>query len=92
MSNVSESYCVKAWLSDYLSREHSIDPGQVRLKTTFSELGIDSATGVALMLDVGQWLGIEIEPTVIFDYPTVELFCTYVEEIHGQKLDKRKQS
>lgn len=92
MSNVSERYGVKAWLSEYLSREHAIDPDRVRLKTTFSELGIDSATGVAMTLDVGQWLEIEIEPTVIFDYPTVELFCSHVEHIHQQKLDKRKQS
>lgn len=92
MSDVFKSDCVKNWLSDYLSREHLIDPGLVRLKTTFSELGIDSATGVALTLDVGQWLGVEIEPTVIFDYPTVELFCTHLEEIHAQKLGKRKLS
>ncbi|MDU9391296.1 acyl carrier protein [Pseudomonas japonica] len=83
---------VNDWLSQYLSAEHSIDPRTIRLKTTFSELGLDSATGVALTLDVGEWLGIEVEPTVIFDYPTVELFCTYVEGLHAQKLNERKRS
>ncbi|MFD2645652.1 acyl carrier protein [Pseudomonas japonica] len=83
---------VNDWLSQYLSSEHSIDPRTIRLKTTFSELGLDSATGVALTLDVGDWLGIEVEPTVIFDYPTVELFCTHVEQLHAQKLNERKRS
>lgn len=44
----------------------AIDPG-----TPLAELGLDSVSAVGLCGDIEQWWRIEVDPILVYDYPTV---------------------
>jgi acyl carrier protein len=37
----------------------------------FSRLGLDSVNSVTLILALEEWLGMELNPELAFDYPTL---------------------
>jgi acyl carrier protein len=47
-------------------------------RRTLNELGFDSLTGVEFANRVGRSIGQHINPTVLFDYPTLESLAGYV--------------
>jgi acyl carrier protein len=44
----------------------------------FDALGFDSAAAVALVVEVGAWLNLDLEPAALFDYPTITTFADYL--------------
>jgi acyl carrier protein len=64
-SNISD------WLVSYLADLLETSPDQIDVKTTFARYGLDSSAAVVLTGDLGGWLGQELEPTILYDYPTI---------------------
>jgi acyl carrier protein len=84
MSNVpaatpvmSESQIAR-WLSEYLARKLEVDVSKVDPTVPFVELGIDSVTAVVMTGDLADWLGFDIEPSQLFEFPTVSQFAARV--------------
>nr|AKL71646.1 NocM [Nostoc sp. CCAP 1453/38] len=48
-----------------------IEPDEIDVKTSFARYGLDSSAAVMLTGDLESWLGQEIEPTIMYDYPTI---------------------
>ena len=40
--------------------------------------GLDSATAVALIMDLEQWLDMELTPDLLFEYPTLASLSGYL--------------
>jgi acyl carrier protein len=62
---------IRDWCVKYLIRtldlpEQAIDPD-----ANFARLGMDSANSVYLIVELEEWLGIELTPDLIFEHPTV---------------------
>jgi acyl carrier protein len=38
---------------------------------TFARLGLDSANSVFLIVELEDWLGLELTPDLLFEYPTI---------------------
>jgi acyl carrier protein len=38
---------------------------------TFAQMGLDSATSVYFVVELEEWLGRELEPEIVGEYPTV---------------------
>lgn len=51
----------------------AVDPQQ-----ELGEYGLDSVAVVAFAADVEDWLGIQVEPTAVWDHPTVARLATYL--------------
>ncbi|MBE9201729.1 MULTISPECIES: acyl carrier protein [unclassified Nodularia (in: cyanobacteria)] len=71
---------ISEWIVDYMSDLLEIEPDEVDVETTFARYGLDSSAAVILTGDLGNWLGKEIEPTVMYDYPTISKLAEYVAE------------
>ncbi|MBD2626299.1 acyl carrier protein [Trichormus variabilis] len=71
---------ISTWLVSYMSDLLEIEPDEVDVETTFARFGLDSSAAVILTGDLGTWLGKEIEPTVMYDYPTIAKLAEYVAE------------
>jgi acyl carrier protein len=71
---------IQAWLTDYISKLMQIPPEEALLDREFTSFGIDSAAAVGLSVDLGDWLGIEIDPTLVYDHPTIESVSAYIAE------------
>ncbi|MBX2799625.1 MAG: AMP-binding protein [Myxococcales bacterium] len=49
-----------------------LEPGDVESDQPFGELGLDSITAVEMVEQVGRDVGLTIDGTVLFDYPTID--------------------
>ncbi|QSJ17773.1 acyl carrier protein [Nostoc sp. UHCC 0702] len=69
---------IREWLVSYLADLLEIQPDKVDVETTFARYGLDSSTAVVLAGDLETWLGKEIEPTILYDYPTIADLAQYL--------------
>jgi len=71
---------IQAWLVNYIAEIVQMEPEQIDPTMPFERYGIDSEDGVILSGDLEDWLGYDIDPTIIFDYPTPESLVEYIEK------------
>lgn len=63
---------IEAWLVTHVAEMLHMDPRKIDAKARFDRLGLDSIGGVGLMGDLEEWLGYEVDATLVYDYPTIE--------------------
>ncbi len=63
---------IQAWLVSYLAEVLEIDPDNVEVKISFERYGLNSSAAVVLIGDMEDWLGYELDPTILVDYPNIE--------------------
>ena len=66
-------------LITYLSGNISQFNAEKHLDTSFSRLGLDSAGHVQLSTIVEDLTQLEVEPTLAFDYPTINALANHLE-------------
>lgn len=71
---------IQAWIVSYLAQLLEIDPDEINTSIPFDSYGLDSATAVGMTGDLEDWLGRKIDPTLLYDYPTVESFSHHLAE------------
>ena len=69
---------VQGWIVAYLSNLLETDPDNIDTSITFDRYGLDSAAAVGMTGDLEDWLGIEVDPTALYDYPTIESLVAYL--------------
>ena len=60
------------WLISYIAMLLEIEPNQINTQTPFSNYGLDSAAAASLISDLQDFLGYDLEITVLYDYPTIQ--------------------
>ena len=63
---------IQDWIIDYVANLLEIDPEDIDTTIPFDRYGLDSSAAVGLTGDLEDWLGLEIDPTLLYDYPTIE--------------------
>ena len=71
---------IQNWLVSYLSELLLIEAKEIDLTIPFDRYGLDSATAIGLTGDLEKWMAIELEPTLIYDYPSVEALSRHLVE------------
>ena len=71
---------IEEWLVSYLAETLEIDKNEVDIKVPFTRYGLDSSSAVVMTGDLETFLGLEIEATVPYDYPTIEALAQYLEQ------------
>lgn len=69
---------LQAWIVSYLAELLEIDPDEVNVTIPFDRYGLDSSAAVGMTGDLEDWLGCEIDPTVLYDYPTVDALVKHL--------------
>ncbi len=62
---------IRDWCVAYLKRTVDDPAIIVGLDTTFAEMGLDSASAAYFIVELEEWLGRELEPELVFEYPTI---------------------
>ncbi len=75
--NPSES-AIRDWCVKYLARTLGLPEGEIDPGTNFARLGLDSANSVYLIVELEEWLGIELTPDLIFEFPTIAELARYL--------------
>ena len=65
---------IRDFCLDYLGRALArvIPSHEIVAEARFASLGLDSASSTHLLVELEDWLGIELSPEVVFEYPTIK--------------------
>lgn len=71
---------IQDWLISYVAELLEMDIEEVDVSTPFERYGLDSSAMVVLSGDLQTWLGRELDPTLLYDYPTIQALAGYLVE------------
>nr|AFV96136.1 acyl carrier protein [Cylindrospermum licheniforme UTEX B 2014]ARU81116.1 CylB [Cylindrospermum licheniforme UTEX B 2014] len=71
---------IQTWLVNYLVEQLDLNPARVDVSIPFERYGIDSAAAIVLVGDLKDWLEIDLEPTLIYDYPSIEELARHLND------------
>ena len=69
---------VEERLIESMTRALSVAPDAINRRRAFSELGVDSLTGVHLVRQVNEILGVTLPTTALFDHPSVHKLASFL--------------
>ncbi|MBW4513025.1 MAG: acyl carrier protein [Scytonematopsis contorta HA4267-MV1] len=69
---------IQAWIVSYLAELLEIDSDEVNVTIPFDRYGLDSSVAVGLTGDLEDWLGTKLDPTLLYDYPTIEALSRHL--------------
>jgi acyl carrier protein len=65
---------IQQWLINYLARSLERSPDEIDVTVPFDDFALDSATAIGMTGELEDWLGKHVDPTLVYDYPTIEQF------------------
>ncbi len=74
----THSMTVQDWLVDRVADYTERAPHQVDPTIPLAELGMDSVSAVALCGEIEDRWMLDIDPTLVFEYPTIAAIATYL--------------
>ncbi|MBE9128727.1 MULTISPECIES: acyl carrier protein [unclassified Coleofasciculus] len=69
---------IQSWFVSYLSDLLDIPPDEIEVTIPFERYGLDSSVAVGMTGDLQDWLGSNVDPTLLYDYPTIESLAAYL--------------
>jgi acyl carrier protein len=63
---------IEAWLVSYIARELNVSLNDIDVTVPLERYGLSSMHAVLMAGDLEEWLGRQIDPTLPYDYPTIE--------------------
>ena len=71
---------IQSWLITNISSVVEVDPQTIDIRKPLEYYGMDSMQAMHLSGDLEDWLGRQLSPTVVWDYPTIELLARHLAE------------
>ena len=71
---------IQAWIASYLAQLLEINPDEVDTEIPFDQYGLDSSAAVGMTGDLEDWMGKKIDPTLLYDYPTIQALAQHLAE------------
>jgi acyl carrier protein len=69
---------ITAWCIAHLAVLLDIPPGDIEPTSKFDALGLDSGSAVHFVLEIEDWLGVELVPEVVYDYPSIDALSAHL--------------
>nr|AXN93619.1 PuwI [Symplocastrum muelleri NIVA-CYA 644] len=63
---------IATWLITHLAFHLKVSPDEIDMREPFARYGLDSSVAVSMTNELAEWLGCELEPTLFWDYPSIE--------------------
>jgi len=80
---------IKSHLVSLVAEVLEVPPEKISCDIPVSKLGVDSVTVVELFEKLGTWLQMDIEPTLGWDYPTIDAMASYLEGQYSAQVASR---
>jgi len=78
---------IRDWCIAYLQRTVDNPSIVIGADASFAELGLDSATAAYFIVELEEWLGAELRPELVFEYPTVSALAHFIAHGRGGVAD-----
>lgn len=72
---------IQKWLISYLANLLQVCPDDIDISIPFNEYDSDSSAAVDLISDLSEWLGCDLAPTVVYNYPTVKTLARHLDTV-----------
>lgn len=79
--STKEAMEIRQWLVSYLAKSLELEPEQIETTVSFNYYNLDSALAIELTGDLSNWLGCDLDPMLLYDYPTIEALVKYLIEL-----------
>lgn len=82
------------WIVQWLSRELKVDPASIDANRPLLDHGLDSRAGVELILALEGWLGVTIQPELLWEAPSIVALVSYLlgeDELEGITGGERRK-
>ncbi|MGE5268662.1 MAG: acyl carrier protein [Thiohalocapsa sp.] len=76
-ANISED-AIRGWCLDYMRRTIADPAVSVGPDITFARMGLDSASSAYFVVELEEWLGIELDPEIVVTHPTIAELAHHV--------------
>lgn len=70
------------WMKEKIQEYCGIDKDSIDIDKSFDMLGLDSATAIMISGELQDYLKIEIDPTIFYDHPTINLMLDHLIETY----------
>jgi acyl carrier protein len=71
---------IQAWLVSKLSERLEIEPREIDTRELFASYGLGSTEAASLTGELAEWLGRNLSPELVYEYPTIEALARYLAE------------
>lgn len=71
---------VKTWLLAWLVNRDYYEDSRINEQTPFAEIGLSSIDAVELSVELSQAVGINLDSTIAWHYPNIELLAEHISE------------
>ena len=69
---------IQSWLISQVSERLEIEPEDIDIRGPFTDLGLSSREAVVISGDLEVWLGCQLSPTLLYEYPTIAAISKYL--------------
>jgi acyl carrier protein len=74
---------IQDWLTTYVADLVEVEPDEIDIASSFNRYGLDSSATLALTADIEDWLGCKINPSLTYNYPTIEKLSQHLDFFLG---------
>lgn len=75
---------IRDWCVACLRRMIDDPASNIEADIPFPRLGVDSATSAYFIVELEEWLGIELDPELVFEYPTIADLARHIVARRGE--------
>lgn len=89
---------LQQWIKAWVARCIAVAPQQIDGSEPFTSFGLDSTDAVEIVHDLEQFLGLELDATLLWNYPSIDELAAYLvselagHDSAGQLLDKSQNT
>jgi acyl carrier protein len=69
---------IQTWITANLALYLKIPLNEIDLSEPFSHYGLDSSIALSLAAELSNWLGRELDPTLFWEYPSIEALAQHL--------------
>ena len=69
---------IEQWLRSALAELLNVRSDEVDIKTRFARFGVDSASALIITDMLSEWLGLELDSTLLYEYETIEQLARHL--------------
>ncbi|MBR8651860.1 acyl carrier protein [Achromobacter sp. Marseille-Q0513] len=69
---------IEEWLVSYIAELRGMKKEKISRTAVLSKYGLDSASAVTLSGDLMDWLKCDIDPTLLYEHPTIEQAAAHI--------------
>jgi acyl carrier protein len=69
---------IQAWMVSHLAVYLEVQPDDIDIREPVAHYGLDSSVAISLTGELADWLGCQLEPTIFWEYPSIEALAQYL--------------